>query len=146
MSQEKRQQIKERITAAFEDEVADEPDIAEVLAKKAAQTRDAFTAFARQHPVATVAGGIALGVLISSFFRNSPARRAGRYAGARATSLATMGGELAAGFAKEILEAGTGASKQASEALQETSKAVNEKAGTVAREIGHAIARALRKD
>src|SRR5690606_31788622 len=75
-----------------------------------------FTAFAREHPVLTVAGGLAAGVLISAMFRGSPTRKAGKKIGSRAAALAAIGAELAMNYAQQAWEAAeearrTGATK-----------------------------------
>lgn len=162
--QQKRQEIKDRISAAqTRNDTREGASITEVLGEKAAAARDNFTAFAREHPVATVAGGIAVGVLISAMFRNSPTRRAGRYAGGKAAGLAALGSEIAVAFAHQVMES-TASARTASadlahdvgDKLGATARRVRHEAGTraesatdtartTARDIGKSLARSLRK-
>ena len=59
----------------------------------AIEAKDKFTAFAKEHPIATVAGGVALGVLVAAMFRGP--RRAAMRGGSKAAGLAAIGAELA---------------------------------------------------
>lgn len=67
-------------------------------------------AFVRAHPLATLAGGVALGVLVASLF---PApRRAARAGGARAAALAVLGGEVAKAAAQSLIERASEAGRE----------------------------------
>lgn len=140
---DKRQEIKDRIAAAQERQAAREaPSLTQAIADKAATARDGVTAFAKEHPVATVAGGLALGVLISALFKNSPTRRAGRYAGERAAGLAAVGSEVAASLLHQVLETTAGARRTGAEKLEDAGSAARDSA----RHIGQAIARSFTRD
>ncbi len=137
---DKRQEIKDRIAAAQDRQAARDGDsLTKVLGDKAAAARDGVTSFAREHPVATVAGGLALGVLVSALFKNSPTRRAGRYAGERAAGLAAVGSEVASSLLHQVLETTASARKAGSERLEDAGDA----ARSSARHIGKAIARSF---
>ena len=161
----KRQEIKDRITAAQErNEARREPTFGEQVNEKAIAAKDGFTSFAIEHTVATIAGGIAIGVLISALFKNSPTRKAGRVAGTKAAGLATMGSEMAAAFAQQVMENSAGARQAGSDRLEDIGDAVGDKtrhlrreahyrydgardiAHSMARDIGKIIARSLRRD
>lgn len=143
MTETKRQEIKDRITLAqARNDERDGQPLSEVIGEKAVAAKDNFTAFAREHPLATVAGGLAIGVLISAMFKNSPTRKAGRYAGARAAGLATLGSEMASAFAHSVMERASDA-RQAGADLAEDAA---DSARSTARTIGQTIARSLRKD
>ncbi len=143
MTEAKRQEIKDRIaTAQARNDERDGQPISEMLGEKAVAAKDNFTAFAREHPLATVAGGLALGVLISAMFKNSPTRRAGRYAGARAAGLATLGSEMASAFAHSVMERAAGAREAGVELAEDAADSARSKA----RAVGETIARAIRKD
>lgn len=163
--QQKRQKIKDRINAAqTRNDARESASIAEMVGEKAAAARDNFTAFAREHPVATVAGGIAVGVLISAMFKNSPTRRAGRYAGGKAAGLAALGSEMAIAFAHQVMETtanarhtGADIAHDVSDKLGSTARRVRDEAGSraesvtdtarnTARDIGKSLARSLRRD
>lgn len=138
-SEDKRQEIKDRIVAAQERQTArDGNSLTQVIGEKAAQVRDGVTTFARQHPVATVAGGLALGVLVSAMFKNSPTRRAGRYAGARAAGLAALGSEVAASLVQQVLEGAASAKHAGAEKLEDAGDAFSSGARSARRSIGHA--------
>ncbi len=138
-SEDKRQQIKNRIVAAQDRQSArDGASITQVISEKAAQARDGVTAFAREHPVATVAGGLALGVLVSAMFKNSPTRRVGRYAGARAAGLAALGSEVAASIVQQVLDGASTARETGAEKLEDAGDAISTGARSARRSIGHA--------
>jgi len=94
--------------------------------ERAIQAKDQFTAFAKEHPVATVAGGVAVGVLIAALFKGP--RRAAAKGGSRAAGLATIGAELALAYAQQALESANEAGRAAAPRL--------EKFGDTAREVG----------
>lgn len=79
----------------------------------AIEAKDKFVAFAKEHPVATVAGGLALGVLISSLFKRSPTRRAAR----KAAGFAAMGAELALAYAHQAMDAAQDAGRAGAKRL-----------------------------
>jgi hypothetical protein len=143
MTEAKRQEIKDRITTAqARNAERDGQPLSEVLGEKAVAAKDNLTAFAREHPLATVAGGLAVGVLISAMFKNSPTRKAGRYAGARAAGLAALGTEMASAFAQSVMERTAGARDAGAELAEDAA----DKARSTARTIGETLARSLRKD
>jgi len=141
-SADKRQEIKDRIAAAQERQAARETSLLKTIGEKAAVAGDEVADFAKQHPVATVAGGIALGVLISALFKNFPTRRAGRYAGERAAGLAAVGSEVAASLLQQVLEGTATARKAGAERLEDAGSAARDSA----RHIGQAIARSFTRD
>ena len=136
---DKRQEIKDRIAAAQERQAVRDESLAAMLAEKAAAARDGVTQFAKDHPVATVAGGLALGVLISAMFKNSPTRRAGRYAGARAAGLATLGTEIASSLLQQVVEGTANARRAGAESLEDAGDAISE----TARKVGHSASEGI---
>jgi hypothetical protein len=135
----KRQEIKDRIAAAQERQSAREGSLLKTIGDKAAVARDEVAGFAKQHPVATVAGGLALGIVISALFKTSPTRRAGRYAGERAAGLAAVGSEAAAALLAHVLEGTATARKAGAEKLEDAGTAARDSA----RHMGKAIARSF---
>jgi hypothetical protein len=117
MADTKRKQIKNKVTAAeARNETRSEQTLMDRAGEKAVEAKDKFTAFAKEHPVTTVAGGLAIGVLISTMFRGSPTRKAGKKLGTKAAALAAIGAELAMAYAQQAWEAAeeagrTGATK-----------------------------------
>jgi hypothetical protein len=161
----KRQAIKERISAAqTRNDARSAPTLADQIGEKAIAAKDEFTAFAKQHPVATVIGGVALGVLISAMFKNSPTRKAGRYAGEKAVSLATLGSDAAVAFAHHLMESTADVRQAGADKLEDVGDALGDKARKVkrdasykldnasdtaritARNLGKSLARSMRKD
>ena len=96
----------------------------------AIDAKDKFTAFAKEHPVATVAGGLVVGVLIAGMFRGP--RRAAVKGGTKAAALATLGAELAMAYAAKALDAAQDAGHDGAEWLGETGRSL----GSKARELG----------
>lgn len=160
----KRQEIKERIAAAQARNDARSGDsMMDRVSEKAGEAREGFTAFAKEHPVATVAGGVALGVLISTMFKNSPTRKAGRVAGAKAAGLAAIGTEVALAFAQQMLEASAQVKQAGADKLEDVGDALGDSARHVkpgvsyhageasdtarstARDVGKTIARSFRR-
>lgn len=136
---QKRQEIKDRITAAQERQATrDGGSITQVISEKAVQARDGVTGFAREHPVAAIAGGLAVGVLISAMFKNSPTRKAGRYAGARAAGVAALGSEIAASLVQHVIEGTSAARSTTAEKLDDTGQALSGSVNSARRSIGHA--------
>src|SRR5690606_40295466 len=85
----------------------------------AIEAKDKFVAFAKEHPVATVAGGLALGILISGLFKRSPTRRLGSKAGKSAASVAALGAELALAYAQQAMDAANAAGREGAHKLRE---------------------------
>lgn len=140
---DKRQEIKNRIAAAQERQAEREGDsVGAMITEKAAAARDGVTSFAREHPVATVAGGLALGVLVSALFKNSPTRRAGRFAGEKAVGLAALSGEVASSLLHQVLETTASARKTGTDKIEEAGDAARQSA----RHIGRAISRSFTRD
>jgi hypothetical protein len=120
MAEAKRKQIKKKVAAAeSRNEARSERTAIDRAGEKAIEAKDKFTAFAREHPVATVAGGLAIGVLVSMLFRGSPTRKAGKKLGTRAAGLAAIGAELAMAYAQQAWEAAEEAGRTGAAKLDE---------------------------
>jgi ElaB/YqjD/DUF883 family membrane-anchored ribosome-binding protein len=106
MPDTKRNEIKQKVTAAENrNEARAEPKAADSAGEKAVELKDKIGSFARQHPIAVMAGGLAVGILVSSFFRGSPTRKAGRAIGKKTAGLAAIAAELALAYAQQIYKA-----------------------------------------
>jgi hypothetical protein len=149
MAEAKRNQIRKKVTAAESRNQAraEAPSLTERAGEKAIEAKDKFTAFAREHPIAAVAGGLAIGILVSGLFRGSPTRKAGKKFGKRAANLAAIGAELALAYAQNAM----GAANEAREASAETLGSWSESAADYAasardtvRETSKSITKALR--
>lgn len=115
MTGSKREDIKSHLALAeARDEGRREYSLAERIGDQASEAKDKFVGFAKEHPVATVAGGLVLGVAIAAMFKTP--RRAAMRGGARAAGLAAIGSEIALAFASQLLdgaqEAGRGGARK----------------------------------
>ena len=89
--------------------------LVERVEDRALEAKDKFVDFAKEHPVATVVGGIAVGVLIASMFKGP--RRAAVKGGARAAGLAAMASEMAMAFGSQLLDTAHDAGRSGSRKL-----------------------------
>ena len=89
--------LKQKVVAAQERNEARRRTLLDRAGESAIEAKDKFTAFAREHPVATVAGGLAVGVLIAALFQGP--RRAAAKGGSKVAGLAVLGAELAIAYA-----------------------------------------------
>lgn len=133
----KRQDIKNRIATAQARIDERSATMLDTVTEKAVAARDGVTRFAKDHPVATVAGGIAVGVLISALFRNSPTRKAGRYAGTKAVGLAAIGTEIASAFAQQVMSSAMDAKQAGADRLEDIGDTMGDAARRVRRETGY---------
>ena len=137
--EQKRQAIRERIEAG-------EASLAERQGKsfgeQAAEVRDAAVDFAKKHPVATVAGGVVLGIAISALFPRSPTRRAGREIGARSAALAAAAAELASVYGHKALYAVEDAGRASLETVEDWGDAIGDSGRSLRRSAGYYAASA----
>lgn len=158
-----REAIKQRIEAAQErnEKRSSASDLLDTAGKKAGEAKDKAVAFAKEHPYAAVAGGVAVGVLVAAMFK-APRRAAAR-TGVKAAGLAAIGSEIALAMASQFLDqAGTatraGAEKigDVGDHLGDTARAARRKAGFIAgnasdnarisaRETAKSVRRALKR-
>ncbi|MEN7536448.1 hypothetical protein [Aurantiacibacter flavus] len=133
MSDDKRAALKERIEAAQDSEAARRAKkLGDSAKANAREAKDKFTAFAKEHPVATVAGGVVAGVLIASLFKTP--RQAAARTGAKAAGLAAMGSEVAMGFLSELRENAEHATEEGKRRLADLSDSAGDTARRMRRE------------
>jgi hypothetical protein len=137
MTDAKRAQLKQKI-AAGEARHRDlgRTTIVDRAGEAAIEAKDKFVAFAKEHPVATVAGGLAIGILISGLFKRSPTRRLGSRAGKAAAGVAALGAEFALAYAQQAMDAANAAGREGAHKLGELGDTV----GSTARSTGRATA------
>ena len=163
MTDSKRAALKARVEAAQESEAARRTkSLAKSAQDQAVEAKDKFTSFAREHPVATVAGGVALGILVAGLFKGP--RQAAIRTGTKAAGMASVGSEAALAFATEMFASaghagkeglrkiddlgdsvGDGARRARREASYQLGNA-SDAARIAGREAGKTILRALRRD
>lgn len=149
MADAKRSNIRKKVTAAKSrnQSRAQAPSMTDRAGEKAIAAKDKFTAFAKEHPITTVAGALALGVLVSGFFRGSPTRKAGRKLGQRAAGLAALATELAVAYGQQAMEKAGEARETGADKLGDWSEDAADyvaSARAAARETGRSITKALR--
>ena len=133
MSDDKRPGLKDRIAAAKQRHAERETSFLEDAGEIATDAKDSFTQFAREHPLAVVAGGLAAGILISALFKKSPTRKLGR----KAAGLAALGAEFAAAYAQQTMETAQEAGRAGAEKLEDIGDAVGDKARGLRRDAAH---------
>ena len=148
MAEAKRKTIKKKVDASQKRNAARTNDrtFLDRAGESAVEAKDKFTAFAKEHPVATVAGGIAIGVLIAGMFKGP--RRAAIQGGTNAAGLAAMGAELAMAYAANALYSPPSPPSDGADWLGEASKTFGSKArelsGEAAEYAGSARESAMR--
>jgi hypothetical protein len=159
MPDAKRTQLKKKVAAGQARNQA-KTEITTTIFDRAGEAaidaKDKFTAFAKEHPIVTVAGGIAVGVLIAGLFK-AP-RRAALKGGSKAAGLAAIGAELALAYAQQAMEAASEAGKAGAkrlDGLSDTARSAGrdaahragdagETALAVTREAGKRLGKAIR--
>ena len=141
--------LKETIETAIEPTLAERVEAARVRSNELASTATKSARdFVHDHPVATIAGGIAIGALIAgAFARNLPskatttAKKAGRDVdaiSARLSHLASLGADLALAYAARAATAGK-------DGVGKFEDRFNEQLGQLSEEASKSGAQASRK-
>ncbi|WP_121119198.1 hypothetical protein [Croceibacterium ferulae] len=149
----KHNEIKDQIAAGeARMRAREESTLLDRAGERAIEAKDGFTRFAKDHPVAVIAGGLALGVLVSGLFRNSPTRKAGRVAAEKTGTAATIGSQLAASWfaqamaaAGEARRAGADHAADVADGISVVSRKARREAGHLTHEAG-ASAREFKRD
>jgi hypothetical protein len=127
MPDAKRHEIKRKVSAAqSRNEARAEPATSDRAGEKAVEAKDRMVAFVRAHPIATVAGGLAVGILVSSVFRGSPTRKAGKAIGRKTAGLAAIVADLAVTYAQQAYEAAEEARRAGAEKVDEWGDALGD--------------------
>ena len=118
MTDAKRTQIKKKVAAGqARNQDAGRTTIVDRAGEAAIEAKDKFTAFAKEHPITTIAGGIAIGILVAGMFKGP--RQAAIKGGSKAAGLAAIGAELALAYAQQAMEAAGEAASVGKEKLGE---------------------------
>ena len=118
MTEAKRKQLKTKVAAGQKrNEDRGRTTIFDRAGEGAIEAKDRFTAFAKEHPFATVAGGLAIGILIAGMFK-AP-RRAAMKGGSKAAGLAALGAEFALAYAQQAMDAAGEAGRTAAPKIEE---------------------------
>jgi len=137
MTDARRQTLKDKVAAGqARNRDMGRTTIVDRAGEKAIEAKDKFVEFAKEHPIATVAGGIAVGILVSGLFKRSPTRKLGSAAAKRAGTIATIGAEFALAYAQQAMTAANEAGRDGAHKLGEIGEAV----GSTTRSTGRAAA------
>lgn len=122
---DKREQLRDRI------EQAEARQKAREIGQRAGGAADRVTSFAREHPLLLIAGGLAVGAVVSTLIPRSPTRKLSKKTIAFLASMAEFG--LA--YGREAMEAAEEAAQQGKAKLTELSSTAKEKLTDVVEEI-----------
>jgi hypothetical protein len=128
---DKRKHLREKIEAAEARHQAREE------AERAAGPADRVTSFAREHPLLLIAGGLAVGIALSTLIPRSPTRKLSKKT---AAFLATVA-ELGLAYGREAMEAAEEAGRQGKDKLAELSSTAKDKAGDQLERVSALIGR-----
>lgn len=137
MTEARRQTLKSKVAAGqARNRDLGRTTIVDRASEAAIEAKDRFVDFAKAHPIATVAGGVALGILVSGLFKRSPTRKLGGKAAKRAGAIAALGAEFALAYAQQAMTAANEAGRDGAHKLGELGETV----GSTARSTGRAAA------
>lgn len=142
---QKRENLREKI------EAAERRNDERTAADYAIEARDRATAFVKDHPIATIAGGVALGVIVASLVPG-PGRRMRKKATAKGSALAAMLTELGIAYGTSMLDNIGDAARSGQDRLEDLGDSMGDTARSIRREAGHLAsgagdnARALRRE
>ncbi len=143
MTQTKQEQLRQKIADGQARLEERSQGLLDKAGEKAIEARDGFTNFAKEHPIATVAGGLAVGALVSGLIYRSRAKRANSVGtGAhqikeKATTLATLGADYLIGYALKALETAGEAGRAGADRMHELGDAVEHGTRGLRSDAGH---------
>lgn len=138
---EKREELKNRI------EAGQQRHANRSMGDYAREARDNATAFVKQHPIATVVGGVAIGVIIASMVPG-PGRRMRKKATKRGSALAAMVAELGLAYGTSLLDNIGSAARTGGDRLEDLGDAIGDGARDLRRQAsmqGSAAGEAARR-
>lgn len=142
---QKRENLKEKI------EAAERRNEERSAADYAIEAKDRATAFVKEHPIATVAGGLVLGAVVAAMIPG-PGRRMRKKATAKGSALAAMLTELGIAYGTSLLDGIGDAAQAGQDKLEDLGDSVGDTARSLRREAGYRaggasnVARALTRD
>ena len=135
MMSDKREKLRDRIEAGEARQKARE------IAARAEGAADRVTTFARQHPLMLIAGGLAVGVVLSTLVPRSPTRKLSKKTIALMASLAEVGMAYGRDALDTVGEAAEGAGKQGKARLAELTSTAKDKAADALEQVSALVAR-----
>ena len=124
-SEEKRQALKAKI------EAAETRNAERSIGDMARDATDTATNFVKEHPIASVAGVAAIGLMVGAMTK--PGRNAGRKAGKRAGALATYASEIGIAYATGLFDAAGEAASTGKDKLEDLGDSIGDNAGALKR-------------
>lgn len=118
---DKRAELKSKI------EAAEQRNADRTLGDRAREAAEGATSFVKDHPFATIAGGVVLGALIASIVPG-PGKRMRKKAGAKGALVAGTLADLAIKYGTEFLESATQAAKTGQDRLGDLGETIGETA------------------
>ena len=113
----------------------------------ARDARDSATAFVKEHPIATVAGGVAIGVVVASLVPG-PGRRLRKKATKRGSALAAVVAELGLAYGTSLLDNIGSAARTGGDRIEDLGDAIGDSARDLRRQAslqGSAAGEAARR-
>lgn len=104
----------------------------------ARDARDGATSFVKEHPIATLAGGLALGAIVASLLPG-PGRRMRKKVGARGALIAGALADLALTYGTQFLDGAGKAAKAGQERASDLGDSLSESARSASRSAGRSI-------
>ncbi len=152
---DKRTELKNKIDAA--EKRNQERSGGQSFGDYARETRDSATSFAKEHPITTVLGAAAIGVLIASLVPG-PGRRLRKQATKQGAAWAGMLADLAVSYGSQALDSASSAARsgqgklgdlgdalgQGARTVRKNAAGFADEAGTVGRDAGNRAARTFR--
>ena len=138
---EKRDELKNRI------EAGQQRHANRTVGDYARDARDSATAIVKEHPIATVAGGVAIGVVVASLVPG-PGRRLRKKATKRGSALAAVVAELGLAYGTSLLDNIGSAARTGGDRIEDLGDAIGDSARDLRRQAslqGSAAGEAARR-
>ncbi|MCT2558034.1 hypothetical protein N0B51_03470 [Tsuneonella sp. YG55] len=135
-SEDKRKELKKKI------EAAEQRNSDRSFGDYARDAADGATSFVKEHPLATLAGGLALGVLVAAIVPG-PGRRMRKKASARTAVLAGTLADLALTYGAKFLESAEEAAKAGQERIGDLGETIGDGARDLGRSASDSASRAI---
>ena len=133
MSDSQRKNIHEKVQSAEARNQSREMTLSDRVGEKTIEGKDRFVQFAKDHPIALIGGGIALGIAISAIFPRSPTRRLG----AKAAGLAVTAADLAMAYSNRARSAAHDAAVDGGDLLEDFSDKMGDTGRHFRRDAGY---------
>ncbi len=124
---EKREELREKI------EAGEARNAERSLGDFARDAKEQATDFVKEHPIATVAGGLAIGAILAAIIPG-PGRRLSRRMGTRAVSLAALAAELGMTYGSGLLDSAGAAARNGQDRLEDFGDTLGDTARGLKRE------------